>query len=269
MKKLVSRNRFGPLAIALSIALLTVIAAAQSPAPPAGSARSWLGRESEIESYLKSAEIERVENIGTGVTLPKRAFLKTTEPVDSFAWKVLPPGRKNGHWESYKSEIAAYELDKLLDMKMVPPAVERTIDGKVGAAVMWIGSIKSVKQSGGEVPSGPAWGAAVRRMRMFDNLIANPDRNAGNILIGAPGELILIDHSRAFLTDKNPEHKLERVDADLWARMKALTRADLDRALGPWLDEDAIGAIVARRDRMAADIDKLVSKKGAAAVIVP
>ena len=263
-------ERVLPLGLAVALALgLTVTLVAQSASLAAGSAKTWVGRESQIEAYLKTAEVARVEEVGEGVTRPSRAFLKSADPVDSFAWKVLPPGRRSGHWESYRSEIAAYELDKLLDMKMVPPAVERTVDGKVGAAIMWIGSIKSVKQTGGNVPSGPAWGGAVRRMQMFDNLIANPDRNSGNILIGAPGELILIDHSRAFLTDKSLRHKFERVDADLWERMKALTGEDLHRALGPWLEDDAIGAIIERRNRMASEVDKLVSKNGAAAVIIP
>src|SRR4029453_2682299 len=138
-----------------------------------------------------------------------------------------------------------------------------------GAAIMWLESIRSVKQMGGQVPSGPAWGKAIRRMIMFDDLICNRDRNAGNILIGAPGELILIDHSRAFIDDKDLPRKLERVDAELWDRMTALTRADLDRAVGAWIDDKAIGAMLDRRDRMVADIDKLLKKKPRGLVIVP
>ena len=64
---------------------------------------------------------------------------------------------------------------------------------------MWVASLKSVKQSGGKMPYGVVWGRATRKMLTFDDLIGNPDRNAGNILIGPPGELILIDHSRAFI----------------------------------------------------------------------
>src|SRR4051794_28506321 len=89
------------------------------------SARTWLGREAAIEAHLRGAAVTRVDEIGTGVTRPKRAQLDPPTPAASLAWKVLPPGRHHGHWESYKSEIAAYELDKLLQLHMVPPAVER------------------------------------------------------------------------------------------------------------------------------------------------
>src|SRR5262245_32041198 len=146
--------------------LAPVPCAAQVPA--AQSVRTWIGNEPRIETQLKSAKVTRIEDIGTGVTRPRRAYLDPAEPVASLAWKVLPPGNRGGYWESYKSEIAAYELDKLLGMRVVPPAVERTIEGQTGAAIMWLESIRSVKQTGGKVPSGQVWDKAIRRMIMFD-----------------------------------------------------------------------------------------------------
>lgn len=254
---------------ALFVAAGLASASAQSQAPAAQSARTWLGNEPRIEAHMKTGTVTSVEDIGTGVTRPRRAHLSPAEPVDSFAWKVLPPGMRNGYWESYKSEIAAFELDKLLGMHVVPPAVERTMNGETGAAIMWIDGLQSVKQTGGQVPSGEIWGKAIRRMLMFDDLICNRDRNAGNILIGQPGELILIDHSRAFITDKGLPQKLERVDAELWGRMTALTRADLARTLGSLIDDKAIDAMVVRRDKMVTEVNKLVKKKGRALVVIP
>jgi hypothetical protein len=252
-------------------ALFTAVPSAQLPAPivDATAARQWLGQEQRIEEHLKSAAIMRIEDIGTGVTRPRRAFLTPNEPVASLAWKVLPPGTRKGYWESYKSEIAAYELDRLLNMRMVPPAVERQIGNETGAAVMWVVGMKSVKELGGQVPSGPDWGKPIRRMQMFDSLISNIDRNAGNILIGRPGDLILIDHSRAFVTDKKLQNKVERVDAELWDRMQTLTRDNLTRALGAWLDEQAITAIITRRDAMAVEVEKQIAKRGRALVLIP
>ena len=44
------------------------------------------------------------------------------------------------------------------------------------------------------------WNRQVRRWRMFDVLIAEIDRNAGNLLVlrDPKWHLVLIDHSRAF-----------------------------------------------------------------------
>src|SRR4029077_9966733 len=133
---------------------------------------------------------------------------------------------------------------------------------ETGAAIMWVARVRSVKEMGGKVPTGEAWDKPIRRMLMFDNRIGNKDRNAGNILVGPPGELILIDHSRAFVTDKALPTKIERVDGEIWDRMKTLTRDELTSALRPWLDEDAIDAMIERRNRMAAAVDQLVAKKG-------
>jgi hypothetical protein len=265
---MVDRSRRPGLAVGAS--LVGLAAALLTALPNAAPSRRaiWVGHTAQMESHLRDAEIVSVEDIGTGVTNPQRAHLKPAEPFESLVWKPIPPGRPSGYWESYKSEIAAYELDKLLVMNMVPPAVERTIDGKDGAAIMWLPGMKSVKETGGKMPAGAVWGRAVRRMLTFDNLIANPDRNAGNILIGDPGELILIDHSRAFIADTTLIRKIERVDADLWRRIQALQRPEIDHALGRWLDSDAIQAVLERRSRMADAIDELVAKKGKAAVLI-
>src|SRR4029077_18831441 len=145
-------------------------------AAPTASVRTWIGRERLVEEQLKNTDVTSLEEIGIGVTRPRRAHIKPTDPVDSMVWKMLPPGRRQGYWESYKSEVAAYELDKLLNMQMVPPAVERRIDGELGAAVMWVEGARSVKELGGKVPTGDPWGKPLRRMLMFDNLIGNKDR---------------------------------------------------------------------------------------------
>ena len=238
-------------------------------APPTASVRTWLGRQPQIEAHLTQADVTSLEDIGTGVTHPRRAHLAPSTPVESFVWKVLPPSRRGGFWESYKSEIAAYELDKLLHLDMVPPAVERRVGDDVGAAVMWLEGIRSVKELGGKVPAGAAWSRPIRKMLLFDNLIGNPDRNAGNILIGPPGEMILIDHSRAFTDDRKLPNPIERVDAVLWERIRTLTREELTGAVGRWMDDDAIGAMIARRDRIGEIVDQLVKKKGRALVIIP
>ena len=134
---------------------------------------------------------------------------------------------------------------------------------------MWIDGAKSVKQAGGRVPNGEVWGRAIRRMQLFDNLVGNPDRNAGNILLGAPGELILIDHSRAFVIDQKLPFAFERVDQTLWERVCGADETDLASHLGPWIGGEAVDAILQRRDTMADEVGRLVKKRGRALVIIP
>jgi hypothetical protein len=253
-----------------SVLFCALAAAVVNAAQPAQrSARTWVGHEPEMEAHLRTARVTRLEDIGTGVTLPRRAYLTPSTPFDSFVWKVIPPGRHGGYWDSYKSEIAGYLLDRRLDLHMVPPAVERQVDGETGAAIMWLDGPQSVKQTGGQVPSGEVWGRAIRRMQMFDNFIGNTDRNAGNILIGSPGELILIDHSRAFVTDRKLPFPFERVDATLWDRLTKLKRDDLVGTIGPWVDAEAIDAMLERRKSMADEVGRLIKKRPRVLVIIP
>jgi len=251
--------------------------AAQSPeaanaSTSSASARTWLENRTEIEEYLRTAEVVKLADIGTGVTNPKRGDLAPGGPVAAMAWKPIRPGRYNGYWESYKSEIAAYELDKLLELNMVPPTVERRLKGDLGAAVMWAAPTKSFGELGGPPTAPPdhfeSWNRQIIRAKMFDNLIHNKDPNLGNWLVDPAWNLILIDHTRAFTTGRTIVHKMTRIDADLWDRMKALTEESLTAAIGKWLSRGEIRSVIQRRDRLQEIIDKMVAETSAAAVFV-
>ena len=222
---------------------------------------------------MKTAEILGLEDIPVGVTSPKSADLAPGGPVDKFAWKPLKPGFYRGVWESYKAEIAAYELDKLLGLGMVPVKVERRIRGELGAAIMWLSPAQTFKELGG-VPTPPTrhlgyWTIQLIRAKMFDNLIYNRDPNEGNWMVDPAWNLMVIDHSRSFTPDNDMAHeKMTRIDRYLWDRMQQLDEPTLTAALGEWLSGREIRAILERRDRMGEVIDELVAKNGEAAVLM-
>ena len=102
-----------------------------------------------------------------------------------------------------------------------------------------------------------AWNRQLAKAKMFDNLIGNLDPNLGNWLVDPAWNLILIDHTRAFTSDKNMVHKkMDRIDGELWDKMKALTVENLTPVLSPWIGKGEIKALLQRRDAMAADYDK-------------
>ena len=238
---------------------LVLQAAAEGPKRADG----WQPRRTEIEQCLVDAKVARVEELSIGVTRPSRATLQEATCARAFAWKPLQPGRYNGYWESYKSEIAAYELDKLLDLNMVPIAVERKVEGNTGAAILWLDGVRSWDEIQ-PLPKPPAWPMRLVRMKMFDCLAGNPDRNKGNMLTDEAWNLFLIDHSRAFVPERRlPKPSLfQFVDRALWQRMLALDEATLEQRLGRWLDSRQRNAILQRRDAMKKYIDELVAKNG-------
>jgi hypothetical protein len=254
---------FGPV---LATAIVVAAPRAQVAAPPQPQ-RPFQGREAEIEAFLKTAKVIKYENLKLGVTKPSRAWLEPGGPCASVAWKPLRPGIYSGYWESYRSEIAAYEVDKLLGLHMVPPTVERRLNGVRGAIVMWLDGMRMWK----ELESKPAtayWNTQLVRMMMFDAFIGNGDRNAGNILVDDNWTMYLIDHSRAFATRNRSQVKLAQVDASLWARMRALDEPALRETLGQWLDRSSIRGMIQRRERMQEQIDELVRQRGEASVYI-
>jgi hypothetical protein len=235
----------------------------------AGPLRTWLGREAEIERFMREAEIVRMESVPIGTSRATRAYFAAGGPVESAAWKTQPPGTHRGHPDNYQAEIAAYELDKLLDLRMVPPSVETRVRGQLGALIFWLSPTRMWKDVEREPkPSTAAWTDQVIRMKMFDNLICNRDRNVGNLLVDASWNLYLIDHNRAFITAKDLPVRMTRVCRELWDRMVGLDEPTLKKALGRYLTPKEIRAILERRDRMARMINEMKAARGEEAVIV-
>ncbi len=263
------RRVFRAYALAAPFALLALtLVQAQAPAPDvARSARIWQGRNAEFEEFIRTAPFQRIEEVPIGVTKPKRGYFEPGGLVKSVAWKVLPPGIHGGFWDSYKSEIAAYEMDKVLDLGLVPPVVEKLWEGKTGAAILWLSPVHPWKEMESR-PKPPKWDRQAVDMKMFDDLIGNKDRNAGNLLVDDDWNLFLIDHSRAFTGSKDLPWEMVHVDRVLWNRMLALDEAGLASALGKWVGGGEIRAMLARRDKMTRAIAALVKKHGEAAVFI-
>lgn len=242
------------------VAIMLCVAGFLGQRPPAATETSgskiWIGHYQEFEDYLKTAECASIDVFPkTNLT---RCTLRPGGPAARIAWRARTAGAYRGFRERYKTEIAAYELDKLLKLEMVPPTVARQMQGVDGAAQLWVENIVdgTGKESPGESQAA-AWDAQRVRMTMFDNLIGNADRNPANMLRDSSWNLILIDHSRAFGPSPELPHKMTRIDEACWARMDGLTQKQLDAALGAWLAENEIRAILHRRDRMRSEIKSL------------
>lgn len=274
MRRWVGMSVVGVLAgLFLSLAPLVAQQAAVVPRPGASateaeSAKVWVGRYEEYEQYLREAEIVRTRDIGLGVTKPQRAWFAEGGLAESAAWKAIVPSRRTGFLESYKSEIAAYRLDRLLGLDMVPVAVERRFRGSLGAIILWVGPTRMWTDAKTSPPAGVTWARDIVRMKMFDALAGNIDRNAGNMLIDAQNRLILIDHSRAFVTKGDLPVDIEHVDRELWTKFQALDEPTIYTHLGEWLSNDQVRFMLRRLARLGKEIDALVARRGEHAVFM-
>ncbi|MCU0976807.1 MAG: metallophosphoesterase [Steroidobacteraceae bacterium] len=102
-------------------------------------------------------------------------------------------------------EVAAYRVDQMLDLAMVPAAVVRSVDGRAGSAQhLPPGLVPEARRAAGEVrveawcPLNDQWQA----MRLFDALIANATRAAVDVqYLAGSGQVVLTGHQAAFGTD--------------------------------------------------------------------
>ncbi|RLE33048.1 MAG: hypothetical protein DRJ61_08080 [Acidobacteria bacterium] len=237
------------------------------------------------EEFLKTAEITALENFDTkGITRPRKATLVEGEvtakavfkTIDKFHVKEkLPNGRTVFKLkDSYKHEIAAYELDKLLGLGIVPPTVERTIRRDTGSLGMWINGTmtewhrKKVKKL--SPPDTRVWNDLMFTIRLFMQLTWDTDyNNISNLLIDADWKIWKIDSSRAFRSTEKlrREGSLTRFSRPVLQALEDLTREEIDETLGPWLADDQLEGLWARRIRILELAQERVEERGEAAVL--
>ena len=235
------------------------------------------------EDFLKTAEIVKWEDIGEGVTKPVKLYLKKGDLEAKAVWKN-PSGIQQGFLEGWQYEIAAYLIDKLIGLNMIPPTVEREFQGKKGSLQLWVTAKYSLlKLMEERIPIPEAARDSTDNMkyvlRVFDCLIANDDRTQQNLLYTEDWRTIIIDHSRAFRSTKEHIRRLvygrdgiksaegrpllfRRVPRSLLDSIRALDADKIRLAVGPYLTEKEVRAVMARQKLLLDEIALMVKEQG-------
>jgi len=241
-----------------------------------------IAERAKWEEYLKTARITGQEQLSgsAAVTNPWRLTMEKDGVSHVAFWKNVE-GRPKGFIDSWKYEIAAYQMDKLLGLNMVPVTVEIRFQGDRGSCQLGAESEMSLLQKNeNKIPVPPGlktvnWNKATYLQRAFDNLIANEDRTANNILITKDWRIILIDHSRSFRSSKKftanliytEKHKegpklMSMLPRAFVEKIKGLTFEMIKGAVGEYLADDEINAVLARKELILKEMDRLVKLNG-------
>jgi hypothetical protein len=237
-----------------------------------------------VEQFLVRARMTAIREIGQGVTRPRRATLELDGVTHFAAFKTIDESRRGftplqrggeiNFQDSWRTEIPAYEVDRIIGLGMVPATVERELVGKRGSLQFWVESMmpeaERVKK-GVRVPDAEAWNRLSFKVRLFDNLIYNTDRHLNNILVTKDFQVRLIDHSRSFRpfdTLQQPKD-LTRFSRSLLEGIQKLEETDLTARVGRLLTPSQIRGLLRRRDAILALARSLVAQKGEAAVLYP
>ncbi len=268
--------------MALGVTILLALQAIQ-PSPTPSWGLPLVG--DAAENYLSTAKVVSIKYLDTkGVTHPQLVVLSdgtlelkaVFKTIDEYATvKHLTGGETELQFsDSYRYEIAAYELDKLLGLGIVPPTVKRRIGKEVGSLSLWVeGAItewERLKETDIHDPDTVAWNNRMFNIRLFLQLTYDTDyKNIRNLLVTPDFKIYKIDSSRAFRNHKElrREDALERFSRPLVERLRALTVEDLEEQLDPWLSKAQINSLWARRNLILALVDQRVAEQGEAAVL--
>jgi len=269
--------------LAAALALTAVTARAQAPLPPAPAAPPVFSR-AEAREFLTNAKIVKGKDISKGVTRPVRLTLSDGTLTHDAAFSTVEERKAIEHFEggrveldfvdSYRYSLAAYKIAELVGLDdMMPVHVEREWHGHKGALAWWVDDV--LMEEGDrlkkkvQVPNPQAWNEQMYRMRVFTQLVADTDRNLGNVLIDRNWKLWMIDFTRAFRHNKTllSDKDLKKCDRQLLEKMRALTAEQVTAATKGYLTAAEIDPMMARRDVIVKLFEALVAQNGEAQVL--
>jgi hypothetical protein len=231
----------------------------------------------QIKQFLLTAKVVKSEHTKKGITDPWRLTLTDGTVTHDASFQTidqhkptmqLARGTELNFVDSYKYNIAAYQLAELLGLDdLLPVYVERNWKGDAGSLSWWLpvkmDEVERHKQKL-TAPDADAWNYQMYKVRVLDELVYDNDPNLTNVLIGEDWKIWRVDFTRAFRLSKDLKDPkdLVRCDRQLFEKLKALNGNELAEKTKHYLTKDEVKAVMARRDKIVAYFQKLISEKG-------
>ncbi len=268
----------------------TAAEAAVTALPASVPARRWYGPEGEdiplrtddeVLDFLASAEIVDSGKVGSGVAQARWMILERDgvrmraifHDIDQKLDRVRVGGTFYLRFtDSWRAQCAAYELARLMGVDNVPPTVQRRISGNRGSLQAWVeDGMTDMKRREKQLkpPDYRRYIQENRIMQVWDNLIYNIDRHAGNILFDPSWNIWFIDHTRAFefKTDLLDEEQITQIERSFWEHLQQVDDDAIREALSPYIGGSDISALLGRRQLIIDRINQLIEERGEGAVV--
>lgn len=235
----------------------------------------------ELEIYLKTAKIAPDKQSAGRRTESYVVSLNDGKTTRTGFIKLTNRTRPHPLADSYKYEIAAYELDKLLDLNLVPPTVEREIERRKGALRVFLENVlyeSDRRRKNIEPPDQEGFNKTLDDIIVFENLAYSPALCGFKELQALDDILIMVkedwkvwrvDFSEAFgpSAELFPDCKIIRCSRKLYQNLKKLDSKSVKRRLKSYLNDDEIAALLKRKDLIIEKIENLIKEKGEGSVL--
>jgi hypothetical protein len=239
--------------------------------------------DADRERFLREAEVVRTKGAPNGITGTTRATLRldgvehdaSIQTIDQVKTaNALASGTEIDFRDSYKNNVAAYKLDRMMGLGMIPVTVVRVYEAKKASYTWWIDNVimdeKGRRDKKAAVPDVEAWNREMLVVRVFDQLIYNFDRNLTNLLIDKDWRIWMIDHSRAFKIFgdlKTPKDLSTRCSRDVLAALRRLDEARVREEMKDLLTTDQVHGLLKRRDLIVTYYEKAIAANGEASAL--
>lgn len=222
-----------------------------------------------MEEYLHTANIVSIEKNTneSGRTDWWRITLNDGKNEKKAVFKWINRSRPTLLPDSYHYEIAAYELNKLLLLDIIPPVVEREIEGAKGSLQPYIEGcfpLSQLKRKGIEPPIPKDFQDALQELAVFENLTYCERNDPGDILIQEKEwKIYRVDFSEAFAPEKSlPGPEFTRCSSQLYQRLQKLDIDEVKSKLSPYLNDEEIEALMERKNIILKKLETLMKEKG-------
>ena len=231
--------------------------------------------QEKLENYLRTAKIVSVgKDAEAGRTAPWKITLDDGKTRRQGHFKYINRFRPSLLPDSYKYEIAAYELDKLLDLKIVPPVVEREIEGTTGSLQLYLeGCIKEAERKRRKIvpPDPESFQNMMEVINVFENLVHEEECfDASDTLVNLDDwKVCRVDFSMAFspLPELIPGCKINKCSHKLYQNLLQLDDIQVRNKLKLYLNNPEIEALLQRKKIIIEKIEQLIKEKGQKAVL--
>jgi hypothetical protein len=222
-----------------------------------------------LEKVLREARVEKIDKARLGGrTGPWLVTLDDGEGRQRAVFRHVDRRRPHPTPDSYKYDIAAYELTKLLGVELIPPVVEREVGGRQGSLQLFLENCvreKDRKRKKLEPPNPPAFSRAIAAVRVFENLTYDECQDTDDLYIHTEDwRVCRVDFSEAFAPAGAllPGCEISVCSRALYDGLLKLNGAALRGKLSRYLSEEEIAALEARRNLILEKIKMLIDERG-------
>jgi len=222
----------------------------------------------EMEDFLRTASVVGRGPGPGGRTDAWRLTLEAGGTVRTALFKYIDRRRPDLLADSYRYELAAYTLDKYLVLGYVPPIVQYRVDQTPGALQAFVqNSISEADRKAQHLdPRDPeVFEKSMTDLRVFENLVYDDCQNEKDTLIGRDDwKIFRVDFSEAFAPKKDtvPHCDIRRCSRLLYKKLNGWDDKTVAALMAPYLNEEEIRALNARRELIFRYIQRLIELAG-------